>query len=161
LDMESKQLKEREYMNETTNQTETTTEQATQQQAAAEQPAQKPKKQKVKKLTREAFLVQKFNEGVTDIEELAKLMEAEIVLGNLRTRESLRKIEANSSMWKSQVKWYLHQAKRKGLIAGEVVTRAPRKKKEVAPEVAAETPAVEAPAPQVAAPAVEEEIGTL
>jgi hypothetical protein len=141
--------------------TEANQEQTTETVAAPIKKERKPKEPKVKKLTREKFLVEKHNAGLTNVEELAKAMEAEIASGNLRVRPTLRKIEVSTNMWIAQVKWYLHQARRKGLISGEVTTRA-RKAKAEKP-VASEQPAQEAvtATPTVAAAQQEDIGGTL
>jgi hypothetical protein len=148
----------------------TTNEQQAAQQPATEQAAEKPAKPKrekkpprQKKMTREVFLVNKVKDGITDVEELGKLMEVEITAGNLGRRVTPEKLAVNLSYWTNQVRWYLTMAKKKGLIAADFVVR--KKKEKPAKEAKAEAaPAVETPQADVPPPAaatVEEDIGTL
>ena len=126
---------------------ETQTETSTENKAEAPVESKPPRKYKTKSLTRKILLVQKYKEGITDVEALTDIMVQHIESGALKERKNLRKLEASRSMWVQQVKWYLHQARREGLIEGEVNTRKPRKPKE---------PTVEAPAETVAAAPAEE-----
>lgn len=124
--------------------------------AKAEKPA---RKYKTKSLTRKILLVEKYKEGITDVEQLTDIMVAHIESGALKERKNLRKLEANRAMWVQQVKWYLHQAKREGLIEGEVSTRQPRKprkpKEAAAPGTTETAPTADALPAEVASPQTE------
>lgn len=117
--------------------------------------AKPPKKERVKKLTRSLLLIEWYKEGITDPEVLATKLEEVANSGKLYERLKLRKMPPSHQMWLQQVKWYIHDLKKKGKIDGPVNLRGPRKKKE---KVEA-APAQAEPAPQQK-PA-EEEIGTL
>lgn len=127
-------------------------------------PKKEPKPKRAKLTKREDFLVARYNEGVTSMEELGKLLEIEAAAGRLRQNPGVRKTDANLSMWIAQAKWYLHHADKAGKLTPPLVKdRKPRKKKEAAaPAGDPNKPDAGPPnAEQPQAPAAEEQIGTL
>lgn len=97
------------------------------------------KARKVHKMTREILLLQEWSKGERDAVKLAQTFQDAAEKGLVSVRPSMRKLEANSSLYVAQVKWYYHEAMKKGKITGELVTpfkekKARAKKEKVAKE---------------------------
>lgn len=134
--------------------------QSTEAVAQTEAAAPKEKKpRKMKKMKREDFIVNTVKAGERDALKIASALEDAAAKGEISMKKN-HKVAPTPLMWFLQVKWYFHQAKKKGLVDGDLIVppreRKPRKKKEAAPADAAGSTA-EAPASSenVAAPAVE------
>jgi hypothetical protein len=145
------------------------TEAAAPTEAAAAPKEKKPRK--MKKMKREDFIVNAVKAGERDALKIASLLEDAASKGDISMKKN-HKVAPTPLMWFLQVKWYFHQAKKKGLVDGDLIVppreRKPRKKKEAAAapaDAAGSTADAPASSENVAAPATEapaeEALGTL
>lgn len=136
---------------------------------ATEAKAEK-KPRKMKKLKREDFVINAVKGGQRDALVIATALAEAAAKGEVSMKKN-HKVAPTPLMWFLQVKWYFHQAKKKGLIDGDLIVPArekkPRKKKEAAPaaeqsaDPASATETNTAPAADQPAASSDAPVGTL
>ena len=137
-------------------------------QAGGEVKEKKPRK--MKKMKREDFVINMVKAGERDAQKIALQLSEAAGRGEVSMKK-VHKVPPTPLMWFLQVKWYFHQAKKKGLVEGDLVLpprpKRERKKKEAAApaEQAADTVAqpaeVQAPAADAQASEGEESLGSI
>lgn len=112
-------------------------------QAEAGGEVQKEKKpRKMKKMKREDFIVNAVKGGQRDAQTIAAELAVAANKGEISMKK-VHKVPPTPLMWFLQVKWYFHQAKKKGLVDGDLILP-PRPKRERKKKEAAEAPAEQA-----------------